>query len=123
MKTLQSQLITFQTINLHLIDEIKDKIVDIILHEINKKEININDLARQLNQFGFNYPILKVLHKTINTYTVSFDYYVYMCILCGVDLALIMTDTHHTKRNIKNRKNLANKRIHKVTYNVQNLFI
>ncbi len=123
MKTLQSQLITFQTINLHLIDEIKDKIVDIILHEINKKGININDLARQLKQFGFNYPILKVLHKTINTYTVSFDYYVYMCILCGVDLALIMTDTHHTKRNIKNRKNLANKRIHKVTYNVQNLYI
>ena len=123
METLQAYNINFSTINNHLMGEIKEKMVDIVKVEIRKKNIKTGDLQRQLGKLGVEYPIIKVLNKTINTYTVPFDYYMFLCILCGVDLAMIVTGSNHTHHNIKDRKKLANKEVRRVVYNTSNLFV
>lgn len=87
--------------------EIKDRIAEIVNNERKFKNIKLNDLDRCLHSFGFkNYPIIRVLNRTIPSENISMEYYLCMLIICGIDVSLIFTDLNHSKRNVKNRQKL-----------------
>lgn len=116
-KTMEAKTIDFTAVNNHLIDEFKSKFIDLANDQITAKGIKIPDLYRCLSALGFEYPILKVLNKTCNLDAIPLEYYFYILIICGVDIALILTGKNHTQRNIKNRKKLAIQRLYQPKYN------
>lgn len=114
---MEAKIIDFTALNNHLIDEFKSKFIDVASEQIEAQGIKIPDLYRCLSSLGFEYPILKVLNKTCNLDAIPLDYYFAILIICGVDIALMLTGKNHAQRNIKNRKKLAIQRLYQPKYN------
>ena len=107
METIQrfQRLISFNTINDHVVSEIKCRLVDIINQERKLKKINMNNLDRCLRSLGYNYPIIMILKK-YHVYTTPLEYYIAILLICGINFSMIFTDDNHAKRKIKNRQKL-----------------
>lgn len=98
--------IDFKTLNDHLTCEFKDVFTDIVNQERKLKKIRLDNLCRCMKSLGYEYPILRILNKSIDNSVVPIDYYIAMLLIVGIEIRLIPNASEYSKRNIKNRDRL-----------------